>query len=182
VPTDNIELIRGGYVAWNRGDVESVAAILDEEVEWHGHPRLPEPGPYFGRDAVKRWLISLRSAWESISVHPLAFAESGDMVVVLVHITGQGRGSGVAVQSGVDAHVWEVADRRVIGMRWLQGDEAARRAGLSVREREVLRLRGAHDLSDSEIADRLGLSAAEVGSVAGAALGKLPLLAGEGHE
>jgi hypothetical protein len=39
------------------------------------------------------------------------------------------RGSGVAVQSGVDAHVWTLANGRVITMRWLQGDDAAQLAG-----------------------------------------------------
>ena len=127
---DNLELIRGGYEAWNHGDVEGVAAILDEEVEWHGHPRLPEPGPFFGREAVKGWLADLRVAWEEISVHPLAYAETGDRVVVLVHFTGRGRGSGLEVQSGIDAHVWRLAKGRVVEMRWIQGDKVAQRLGV----------------------------------------------------
>lgn len=172
-----VELVRRGYAAWNRGDVEGVVAILDEDVEVHGHPRLPEPGPFRGRDAVRRWLTGLHGAWDSISIHPLAFAQVGDSVVVLAQITGRGRGSGVAVESGVDAHVWEVADGRVVAMCWLQGDDAAHRAGLTVREREVLRLRGAQDLDDTEIGERIGLYPGDVGPVADSALEKLPLLA-----
>jgi ketosteroid isomerase-like protein len=128
---ENLELIRGGYTAWNRGDVDGVAAILDEDVEWHGHPRLPEPGPYFGRDAVRAWLDDLRGAWEEIEIHPFAFAESGDEVVALVQISGRGRGSGVEVQSGIDAHVWRIVGGRATRMRWLQGDKVAERLGLS---------------------------------------------------
>ena len=181
--SDRVELIRSGYEAWNRGDDEGIAAALAEDVEWHGHPRLPEPGPFVGRDAVKSWLAGLRVAWDEISIHPLAFAEAGSDVVVLINITGRGRGSGVEVQSGIDAHVWTVAeDGRVIRMRWIQGDQAARRTGLSDREREVLRLRGAEGLSDSEIGERLGESPEQVRSIADGALEALPRLAEGGSE
>ena len=180
--TDNVELVRQGYAAWNRGEVDEIVDAFDEDVEWHGHPRFPEPGPYIGREAVRRWLDDLGGAWEEISVHPLAFAERGDEVVVLVHITGRGRGSGLEVGSGIDAHVWTVRDGRILRMRWIQGDEVARRAELSDREREVLRLRITQDLGDRQIAERLRLPAEEVQSLADAALAKLPLVAGSGSE
>ena len=127
---DNLELIRRGYAAWNRGDIVGVAAILDEDVEWRGHPRLPEPGPYFGREAVRGWLDDLRSAWQEIEVHLLALSDCDDAVVALVHITGRGRGSGLDVASGIDAHVWRVRSGRVVEMTWMQGDSVARRLGV----------------------------------------------------
>jgi ketosteroid isomerase-like protein len=152
---DNLELIRGGYAAWNRGDIDGVATILDEQVEWHGHPRLPEPGPYFGRDAVKGWLDDLRGVWEEIEIHPLAVAESGDKVVVLVQLSGRGRGSGVEVQSGIDAHVWTLAGGRATRMRWLQGDKVAE--GLNLAPDEI------RSVGEEALAERLPLLLAGAG-------------------
>jgi uncharacterized protein len=182
VSQENVELVRQGYAAWNRGDVESVIGAMDRRVEWHGHPRLPEPGPYVGREAVKAWFESVSDAWQSISVRPVAFAEAGDRVVVLVSIVGRGRGSGVEVQSGLDAHIWTIADGVIVNFRWLQGDEAARRANLSPQEAEVLRMRAGLDLPDPEIAERLRVREADVASIENAALAKVPLLAKQGTQ
>jgi ketosteroid isomerase-like protein len=177
VSSQNLELIRLGYEAWNRGEFDAILERLDPQVELRGHPQLPEPGPFIGREEVRRWFETLTDAWESISVTPIAFAEAGDSVVALVNIAGRGRGSGVEVESGVDAHVWTFAAGSIVGMRWLQGDEAARRANLSPRETEVLRLRVALERPDSEVAERLGLPEDDVQRVADEALAKLPLLA-----
>jgi DNA-directed RNA polymerase specialized sigma24 family protein len=59
-------------------------------------------------------------------------------------------------------------DGRIVRVRIYPGDLAATRAGLSEREREVLRLRFAEDLTESQIAERFEGSEAEVpaGSVA----------------
>ena len=180
--SDNVDLIRRGYEAWNRGDVEEVVASLAEDVEWHGHPRLPEPGPYFGRDDVRRWLAESLAPWEEISIHPLAVVGDGNDVIALINITGRGKGSGLEVQSGVDAHVWTVAEGRIVSMRWIQGDEVARQTGLSEEEREVMRLRGAQNLDDEEIGERLHLTAEAVQEAADGALAKLPRLAEGGSE
>jgi uncharacterized protein len=182
VAAEDVELIRRGYAAWNSGDIDAVVDSLDHEVEWHGHPQLPEPGPFVGRDAVRRWFEIVSDAWESISVRPLAFAEAGDDVVVLIHIAGRGRGSGVEVASGVDAHIWTVVGGSVTRLRWLQGNEAAKRVALSDLATEVLRLRVELDLPDSAIAQRLGLAETQVAEAAEEALAKMTLLAEGGDE
>ena len=48
-----------------------------------------------------------------------------DLVLALVRMTGRGRGSGAAVESGVDGHVWTVRDRKVAAVRMYQGTEDA---------------------------------------------------------
>ena len=175
--SENVELIRRGYEAWNRGELEAILERLDPQVEWHGHPRLPEPGPIFGREQVRSWFEALREPWESVSIVPIAFAESDDMVIALVQISGRGKGSGVTVESGIDAQLWTLREGSVVRMRWLQGDEGARRANLSRQETELLRMRLALKRPDSEIAERIGLAEEDVEAAAEQALAKLPLLA-----
>jgi ketosteroid isomerase-like protein len=180
VSEENVELVRRGYAAWNRGDVEAVVGTMGPQVELHGHGQLPEPGPHVGPEAAKRWFENLGDAWESISVHPVAFGEAGDNVIAVVSFSGRGRGSGVEIRSGLDAHIWTVEGGSVVRLVWLQGDEAARRADLSPQEVEVLRLRGELEMSDAEIASHLGLSGREVVSIAEGALAKIPKLAEAG--
>ncbi len=156
----NVELLRRYYESWNGGDVESVVAALSDDVEWHGHPRLPEPGPYADPTAVGRWMEQFQEAWGELHAEPVELLEAGDGVVALVHMTGRGRGSGVAVSGGVDVHVVGFDHGRVRFFRILPGDDAAELAGLDHDEREMLVLRVQEGMSESEIVTGRGDEAA----------------------
>jgi ketosteroid isomerase-like protein len=156
VPGENVELLRRYYESWNDGDVESVVAALSDDVEWYGHPRLPEPGPYTEPVAVGRWMEQFREAWGELHAEPVELLEAGDGVVALVHMTGRGRGSGVAVSGGVDVHVVAFHDGKVRFFRILPGDDAAKLAGLDEGEMDLLVLLVQEGMSEDEIAERRG--------------------------
>jgi ketosteroid isomerase-like protein len=165
VSSKTIELVRRYYEDWNRGDVEAVTSVLAPDVEWRGHPRLPEPGPYQTRAEVERWMTQFREAWGEVTARPIELIDAGDSVVVLVHMTGRGRGSGVAVQGGVDVHVLTLGPEGVTEFRIYPGDVAAARAGLTEEEMDVLILRVASELTPPEIADRRGSDEPEIRSI-----------------
>ena len=148
---ENVELLRRYYDSWNGGDVDSVVSALSDRVEWHAHPRLPEPGPYNDPAAVGRWMKQFREAWGELHAEPVELLEAGDGVVALVHMTGRGRGSGVAVAGGVDVHVVGFEDGKVRFFRILPGDDAAELAGLDEDERELLVLRVQEGMGEDEI-------------------------------
>jgi ketosteroid isomerase-like protein len=173
VSSDNVELVRRHYESWNRGDTGGVIAGFSPDVEWHGHPRLPEPGPYRGREDVERWMAQFREAWGELEARPVELLGAGDGVVALVHMTGRGRGSGVEVQGGVDVHVMTLEPDGIAYFAILPGDIAADRAGLSELEMEVLILRVASELPPSEIASRLDRGQDEVEAILAAAFEKL---------
>jgi ketosteroid isomerase-like protein len=50
--TDNAEVVRRAYAAFNTGDIETLMELLDEDVSWHTPGRSPIAGDYLGRDAV----------------------------------------------------------------------------------------------------------------------------------
>jgi hypothetical protein len=53
-------------------------------------------------------------------------------VVALFQLRGRGRGSGVEVASGHDAHVWTLQDGKVVAVKWYQGSaDALRDAGIT---------------------------------------------------
>jgi ketosteroid isomerase-like protein len=177
VSRENVELVRRHYEAWNRGDVDMVVAVFAPNIEWHGHPRLPEPGPYRGRDQVKRWMEQFREAWGELMAEPVELLDAGNSVVTLVHMTGRGRGSGVEVQGGVDVHVLTLGPDGVTFFAIYPADLAVSRAGLDQHDMEALVLRVQEGLDNAAIARRLGRSEAEVSSTLERAYGRLRTLA-----
>jgi ketosteroid isomerase-like protein len=50
--TDNAEVVRRGYAAFNTADIETLTELMDENVSWHTPGRSPIAGDRHGRDAV----------------------------------------------------------------------------------------------------------------------------------
>ena len=174
---ENVEFVRRHYEAWNAGDVDAVIGAFAPNIEWHGHPRLPEPGPYRGRDQVERWMRQFREAWGELSAEPVELIDAGESVVALVHMTGRGRGSGVEVRGGVDVHVLTIGRDGVTYFRIYPADAAASQAGLEDREMEALVLRVQEGLGAAAIADRTGASEADVSATLDRAYERLSGLA-----
>jgi uncharacterized protein len=125
VSTDHVELIRRGYEAWNRGDVEGVLSFLDPEIEWQNYAHVPEPGTLQGREQVRGWLERFLEAWEELEIEVTEVLEAGDRVVALVRFQARGKGSGVQVQGGTDAHVWTVRGTQAVAVTLYQGTREA---------------------------------------------------------
>jgi uncharacterized protein len=128
----NVDLIRKGYEAWNRGDVEGVLNRLEADVDWQGYTHVPEAGTIRGRDEVRAALERFLDAWEHLDIGLVdIFEANDDRVVALVRFRGIGKGSGVEVNGGVDAHVWSIREGKVAGVKMYQGTrEALEAAGL----------------------------------------------------
>ena len=90
------------------------------------------------------------------------------------HDDGDGESGSVVDSFGTEDHDLQLADDRVtVG-------EAARH--LCKREREVLRLRFVHDLTQTQIADRIGVSQMQVSRILRRAITRLRELAADGSE
>ena len=123
---ENVEIVRRVYELWNRGDFDAAVGMLDQHVVWTAYVHLPDSRTRHGVREVQQWADEFTEAWGDIQVHIERLEEVGDdSVLALVHMTGRGRGSGAAVESGVDGHVWTVRDRKVAAVRMYQGVEDA---------------------------------------------------------
>ena len=105
--------------------MEGVLAFLDAEIDWHGYTHIPESGALQGRGEVREWLERFLEAWEELEIELTELVDSGDQVVALVRFSGRGRGSGVQVEGGVDAHVWTVRDQKAVAGKLSQGTREA---------------------------------------------------------
>jgi ketosteroid isomerase-like protein len=123
----NVDLVRRGYQALNSGDIDGVLSLVDPDIEWIGYTHLPESGNLRGRDEVREWLERFLDAWEEMDVQIVEVVEADDKVAVLVRLSGRGKGSGVEVEGGVDAHVWTIRDGSVVAVTLHQGTRDALR-------------------------------------------------------
>ena len=111
----DVETLRRGYAALNRGDLSVVLELLDAEIEWHEPATSLEGGTHHGRDGFERFLRGWLESFEGFRVEPERVVERGDELVAVVRQTGSGRASGLRVETRL-AHVWTVADGKAV--RW----------------------------------------------------------------
>jgi ketosteroid isomerase-like protein len=129
--SSDTELIRDGYEAWNRRDIDAVVQVLDPDIEWRGYTHIPESGVMEGREEVRTWLERFLEAWEELEIQVTDLIDSGEQTIALVRFRALGRESGVRVDGGTDAHVWTVRDGKAVAVTLYQGThEAFEAAGL----------------------------------------------------
>jgi ketosteroid isomerase-like protein len=125
---ENVEALRRGIAAFNRGEFEVFVETADPEIrvttELIGTPK------YRGREGVRQMLRDMAAAWESWKMEPVEFVERGDKVLMGIHATARGRTSGASVEA---RHFYVVDFRHGKAVR-LQGfserSEALEAAGL----------------------------------------------------
>ena len=107
---DNAELIRSGYEAFSKGDMETVAKLFSPTISWHISGRSPLAGTYTGHSEVFGFfgqLMELSGGTFALEIHDVT--SSDDHVIVLVHETAT---RGDRHLSNREAHVWHLEDGR----------------------------------------------------------------------
>ena len=133
--SEDIELLRRGYSAWNRGDVEGVLEIVSDQVELH--PVLGDvvlADTFRGHDGMRHWYETIHSSLADFRAEVEDVIEVGDgRYVVLLHFSGRGRASGVEVTLD-GAHLVTVRDRLLVRLEGFENrEEALRAAGVEER-------------------------------------------------
>ena len=116
MPQQNLEVIRGLYDSFGKGDVPAVLGQLDQQIEWNEAENFiyADRNPYVGPQAVLEGVFTrLRSEWEGFTVAPQEWLDAGNHIVVLGTYTGRHRETGSEVCAQF-AHVWAVRGGRVV--------------------------------------------------------------------
>jgi uncharacterized protein len=95
----NVEIVRRGFDAFNRGDMEAWLDDMDPAVEYCPTKDFPEAGPFKGHDDVRRLVEQMLDAFESFALQPQELIDAGDKVVASVLQTGRGKGSGLFTEN-----------------------------------------------------------------------------------
>lgn len=128
VSEDDIERLRAGYDAFNRGDFDAVLRNFDPDVEFRDRSEVPDPRTYHGHRGVLWQFTTIDSEFKDYRIEPLDFEVVGEEhLVATVHQSGTGRASGVPVEETL-FHLWRLEGGRVVDMRAFSSREEAVRA------------------------------------------------------
>jgi ketosteroid isomerase-like protein len=110
---ENVELVRALFEAWNAGDVDAYRALYHPDAVLRMAADWPEPGPYFGREAIMREFAQLRETWDGRDrAEPIGdFIDVGDRVLGRHTWGGAGKGPEAAVELTA---VWTVRNGSII--------------------------------------------------------------------
>jgi ketosteroid isomerase-like protein len=91
----NVDTLRRGYEALNRGDLTEVMALIDEELVWDGGDLSPDgQSPTPGRASFEAFVRSWIAAFDDFRVEPREVIEQEPFLLALVRQSGRGRASG----------------------------------------------------------------------------------------
>jgi ketosteroid isomerase-like protein len=129
---ENVEILRRGVEAFNRGDEDEWIAIWDPAAELYDFRELPDaPPPYRGRDGVRRWAANVRGVLGDFRMEPDTFTRIGDTVLMDVEVVGVGEQSGVPVKTMVHVLAWMRHGKIIRTRAFLDRVDALEAAGLS---------------------------------------------------
>jgi len=117
-------MLRMGYEAFNRGDLEAALATLHPDIEWWPATDEPITAPYRGHDGYLSLVAGIREAVPDLQVDVEELFAAGDRVVVCLRFWGRGRDSGAPVEIR-ETHVARLCDGKVIELREYRDKDAA---------------------------------------------------------
>jgi ketosteroid isomerase-like protein len=130
----NVEVVRQGFEAFNRGDIDTLAGLWHPDIEWTPPPELPDSQTYHGHAAVRDFLVDFTSTFADLQAEAAEFREHDGLVAALYIWRGAGAGSGVSFDQ-FEVHaagVFEFEDGLLRRVRfWTDWDVALEQAGMA---------------------------------------------------
>ena len=128
---ENVELMRQGYEAWNRGDLEWQLDHIAPDHEFRTAQLFPDTeAVYRGREGLGQCWSSFREAWETLRIEVERIESiSDDRVLALLRFHGRGR-DGVEVTLEY-ANLVTIANEMGRNVAFADWQSALEAAGLS---------------------------------------------------
>jgi len=114
---ENVELVRRGFEAFNRGGRDSQAseALLAPDVSWEVEIGVSDfDGVYHGRAAVRRFWQTFTAELEDMRIEVEELVDCGERVFCVTHAVGRGRHSGAVAAGGTVYPVFTVRDGLIV--------------------------------------------------------------------
>ncbi|HEX6652819.1 MAG TPA: nuclear transport factor 2 family protein [Thermoleophilaceae bacterium] len=130
---ENVEIIREMFAIVNERGVkaatDSLGDMLAPEFSLEEAAEVPDPASYTGRDAFIANMAKLEESFEELRLEPVEVVDLGEKIIVVVSMSGRGRGSGAAVQMTF-AQLWLLRDGKAVSLRdYATREEALEGAG-----------------------------------------------------
>jgi ketosteroid isomerase-like protein len=98
---ENVENVRRGIDAWNRGDLDGWLAGFAPEGEFHTTGQFPDQSVYRGRAELERYWAEIHEAAEEPSITVTDMRAIGDKVFYAVTASGRGKRSAVPIEQPI---------------------------------------------------------------------------------
>lgn len=114
----NIELVRQGYDAFNKGDIQRLLGLFADDIEWELQEveGIPFTGKRHGRDEVADFFRIMDECQEPQEFVADSYIAQDDQVVVLGHATFTVRATG-ATFSDDWCHVFGIANGKLASFK-----------------------------------------------------------------
>jgi ketosteroid isomerase-like protein len=117
---NNVQLVKDMYAAFGRGDIPTVLAVLDPEIEWHqaeGNPYQLDGSAWIGPQAVlEKLFMRIGAEWDGFTITVLRIHDAGEYVVIEGRYTGTYKPSGMKVDSQM-CHVLRLREGKLVGFQ-----------------------------------------------------------------
>jgi ketosteroid isomerase-like protein len=113
---NNLALLKNLYAEFGRGNIPAVLGTMSPNIKWYsaeGNPYQLSGAPWVGPDAILNNLfMKIGTDWDTFVVHPKAFHDAGNSVIVEVRYTGTVKATGKSVDAQA-CHIWDVRDGKI---------------------------------------------------------------------
>src|SRR5215212_6750568 len=114
--SENVEIARRAYEAFNAGDISGWLTLYSPDAELHDLPVLPGAAVYRAPPELQTWAEQMIETAEDLRFEPQRVIDAGQFVLVHVRGTGKGRGSGAPGEISF-FHVAEFGDGKIRRLR-----------------------------------------------------------------
>jgi ketosteroid isomerase-like protein len=127
----NVQTVRRIYEQLNRGEVDGLVELCDDDFVMDFSERVFNPDTYTGHDGIRRFYEGVREVWQSYHWSVEETRIAGDSVVALLHCRAQGRDAGPTVDWRV-AWLWRFEHDKPVFLRFYRDrGEALEAVGLA---------------------------------------------------
>ncbi|GAB3455485.1 hypothetical protein GCM10027321_08030 [Massilia terrae] len=115
---DNIKLVRQGYDAFLKGDLNGLLSMFSSDIDWEipEVEAMPFSGKRHGIDAVAGFFRDMLAAQDVREMVPDEFIGQGDTVVVLGHFAFTVKSTGREYSDDF-CHVFRIANGQISGFK-----------------------------------------------------------------
>jgi ketosteroid isomerase-like protein len=127
---ENVETVRAFIAAYNRRDFDAAVESFDPEIEWV-LPERQSSDSCRGPAEIRQFWDGLDNTFDELRLDPQEFVDAGDLVATRLRYYGQGKGSGLEMETELYHQVATFRAGRIVRMEYFAGwPEALEAAGV----------------------------------------------------
>ena len=123
--SQNVQIVRRGYEAFNRGDVDAVLELFDPAVVLGVLEDSPIAEEFHGHEGFRKLLAENSEMFDEYRNRPEEIVEvAHDKIVVVVRAEARGRASGIELEGRI-AHLLTIRGGKAVRFEAFRSREAA---------------------------------------------------------